>query len=156
MRFFIGRAILAAVAASISLFCQAQSGPTEVTEQFGPETANRVYAGADGLTHVDEVDLKMAGIAGAPPTVEASPAFAATKSYVMRLAPGFSVGWHTEDVRRYVIPIRGVAELEVGSGQKVTLVTGEIYLFADLTGKGHTFRVLGPDAWVALYVDLGR
>jgi hypothetical protein len=72
---------------------------------------------------------------------------------VVRLAPGFFQDWHNADKRRYVIPISGRAEIETAGGQKVLLEPGQIGLAEDLTGKGHTFRVVGADDWVALFVD---
>ena len=78
------------------------------------------------------------------------------KAYVVRLAPGFFEDWHNADVRRYVIPISGRAEIEVAAGEKLSPEPGRIYLAEDLTGKGHTFRVVGANDWVALFVDFAQ
>jgi hypothetical protein len=125
-------------------------------EQHRPLMATRIYAGADGLTHVEEVNLQMGSVAGAPASVEESPAVMGAKSYVVRLAPGFTESWHNEEARRYVIPVSGSAEVEVSGGQKVSVEPGRIYLAEDLTGKGHTFRVTGHEDWVAMFVDKGQ
>jgi quercetin dioxygenase-like cupin family protein len=78
------------------------------------------------------------------------------KSYVVRIAPGFFEDWHNADVRRYVITIRGRSEVEVAGGQKLIAQPGQVVLAEDLTGKGHTFRILGDSDWVALFVDMEK
>ena len=78
------------------------------------------------------------------------------KSYIVRLTPGFFADWHNADVPRYVVTISGRAEVEVAGGQRFEARPGEIVLAEDLTGKGHTFRVLGNADWVALFVDMDK
>lgn len=33
---------------------------------------------------------------------------------------------------------------------------GQLYLAEDLTGKGHAFRVVGNQEWVALFVNFAQ
>jgi hypothetical protein len=74
----------------------------------------------------------------------------------VRLAPGFFEDWHNADLRRSGISTSGRAEIEVAAGEKLSLEPGRIYLAADLTGKGHTCRVVGANDWVALFVDFAK
>jgi quercetin dioxygenase-like cupin family protein len=74
----------------------------------------------------------------------------------VRLAPGFFANWHNADHRRYVIPIRGQAEIEVAGGEKTYAEPGRIFVAEDLTGKGHTFRVVSKDDWVALFIEFAQ
>jgi len=74
----------------------------------------------------------------------------------VRLATGFFQSWHNADARRYVIPISGLAEVDVAGGEKISVQPGRIYLAEDLTGKGHTFRVVSADDWVALFVEFAQ
>jgi hypothetical protein len=127
-----------------------------VSTQRRPLMATRIFAGTDGLTHVEDVSLQMGSVPGAPASVEESPAVMGAKSYVVRLAPGFTESWHNEEARRYVIPVSGSAEVEVSGGKKVSVEPGRIYLAEDLTGKGHMFRVTGHEDWVAMFVDKGQ
>jgi hypothetical protein len=55
-----------------------------------------------------------------------------------------------------VITISGRSEIEVAGGQKLIARPGQVVLAEDLTGKGHTFRVLGESDWVALFVDMEK
>jgi len=154
MRSITGRIVLVAVAAPLILTWYAYRGQTDVAaQQRTPLTATRLYTGADGLSHVEQVNVKFSAAAGAPATVEESEPVKTTKSYIVRLAPGFFEDWHNADVRRYVLPISGRAEIEVAGGQKFSAEPGRICIAEDLTGKGHTFRVVGTDDWVALFVD---
>ena len=55
-----------------------------------------------------------------------------------------------------MITISGRSEIEVAGGQKLIARPGQVVLAEDLTGKGHTFRVLGESDWVALFVDMEK
>jgi hypothetical protein len=123
-------------------------------QQAPPLRVTRIFTGADGQTHFDQVDVKLSGVPGAPATIEKSAPVRVTRSYVVRVAAGAVQGWHTADARRYLVAISGRAELEIAGGQKVFIEPGRICLDEDLTGKGHTFRVLGREDWVALFVDV--
>jgi hypothetical protein len=157
MRSISGRIVLVAVAVPVILTWYAHRGQSVVAaQQRTPLTATRMYTGADGLSHVEQVNVKFSPVAGAPATVEESEPMKATKSYIVRLAPGFFEDWHNADVRRYVLPISGRAEIEVAGGQKFSAEPGRICIAEDLTGKGHTFRVVSADDWVALFVDFAQ
>jgi hypothetical protein len=153
MRSIAGRVVLVAVTISLILTCYAHRGQTVVAQQHTPLAVTRLYTGADGLSHVEQVNVKFSPVDGAPPTVEHSKSVQVSSSYIVRLATGFFESWHNADARRYVIPISGLAEVEVAGGEKISVQPGRIYLAEDLTGKGHTFRVVGADDWVALFVE---
>lgn len=132
------------------------TGRMVVAQKAEPVTVTRLYTGADGLSHFEPIALEFAPVAGRPNTVTESEAVPTKKSYFVRLAPGFFEDWHNADVRRYVITISGRSEVEVTGGQKLVVQPGQIVFAEDLTGKGHTFRVLGNSDWVALFVDLEK
>jgi quercetin dioxygenase-like cupin family protein len=77
-------------------------------------------------------------------------------AYLVRGAPGMSEPWHNADRKRYIVVISGEAEVTTTGGEKARIVSGEIYLAEDLTGKGHTFRVVGNQDWVALFVNFAQ
>jgi hypothetical protein len=125
-------------------------------QQREPVMATRLFTGADGLSHVEQITIKLSPIAGRPATIEQSEPVKVTSSYVVRLAPGFFESWHNADNRRYVVPISGRAEIEVAGGQKIYAEPGQIFLAEDLKGKGHTFRVVSTNDWVALFVEFAE
>jgi len=148
---FIGRIIL--VASFIILICC----ENEVrAQQHSAVMATRLFTGDDGLTHADQVEMKFSPVAGAPVTLEESERVKPTSSYLVRAAAGYFHGWQNADVHRWVIPISGRAEIEVAGGQKVFAEPGRIIEADDLKGKGHTFRVVGNEDWVAVFVDIGE
>ena len=94
-----------------------------------PIMMTRVYTGADGLTHSEQVEMKLTpnGTSGMKATgVEFSSRPAAPAG-----------DWHTGPRRQFVITLSGKAELEVANGQKVPIGPGNINLIEDTTGKGH-------------------
>jgi hypothetical protein len=127
-----------------------------LVQQSGPLQATRLYTGADGQTHAEAVPVKLSPLAGAPATIEQSEPVAVTRSYLVRAAPGTVETWRNPSARRYMIVISGRAELGIADGQTVIVEPGKICLAEDLTGQGHTFRVLGSNEWVALFVDLAK
>jgi hypothetical protein len=135
-------------------------GKVALAQQPAPVHATvkvtRLYTGEDGLSHLKQESVKFSAVPGAPNTLEESEPVLMKKSYVVRIAPGFFEGWHNADVRRYVITISGRSEIEVAGGQKLIARPGQVVLAEDLTGKGHTFRVLGESDWVALFVDMEK
>jgi quercetin dioxygenase-like cupin family protein len=126
-----------------------------MAQQRTPLTVTRLYTGTDGLSHFERTHVKFGPVSGEPGTI-ASESLSTNKSYFIACAPGFFSDWHNADVRRYVITINGRAEIEVTGGEKFIAKPGEVVLAEDLTGKGHTFRVLGDSDWVALFMDTGK
>jgi len=131
-------------------------GRVALAQEHAPVKVTRLYTGEDGLSHFEQVSVIFSAVPGAPNAVEQSEPISMKKSYVVRIAPGFFEGWHNADARRYVITISGRAEVEVANGQKLIAQPGQVVLAEDLTGKGHTFRVLGESDWVALFVDMEK
>jgi hypothetical protein len=128
---------------------------TLMAQQHAPITVIRLYSGADGMSHFQRVNVKFAFVPGSN-GIEESESLPTTKSYLVRTGPGYFSDWHNADVRRYVITISGRAEIEVAGRQKFVAEPGQVVLAEDLTGKGHTFRVLGDEDWVAMFVDMGK
>jgi hypothetical protein len=139
--------------AVIIVLCTHCSPQVAMAQQHTPVTASRLYTGADGLTHVEQMNVKFSPVLGDQATVEESEPVKVTSAYIVRAAAGFFGSWHNAGKRRYVVTISGRAEIEIANGQKITLEPGQLALAEDLTGKGHTFRVLGTNDWVALFVD---
>jgi hypothetical protein len=142
--------------ASVSIACLASWIAREHwivrADQRKPVTLMRLYTGPDGQSYTEQVEVKFAPAADAP-SVDESRHIKAASTYAVRVPPGFYSSWHNADKRRYIVPISGQAEIEVAGGQKITIRPGQIGMAEDLTGKGHTFRVVGNEDWVALFVD---
>jgi len=95
----------------------------------------RLYTGSDGESHLEELDL------AAHPELSA---MHGTTGIQFRTAePGRFSDWHNAPRRQYVITLAGGVEIGLGDGTVRRFGPGDVLLAEDLTGKGHTTRVVG-------------
>ena len=106
----------------------------------------RTYTGADGQSHIEVLDL------AAHPELTA---LMATKGVVFRsAAPGHFSNWHNAPRRQWVITLAGEAELGFGDGSVYRAGPEHANLVEDLTGKGHTTRVIGDQPRVTATIHI--
>jgi len=107
----------------------------------------RLYAGDDGESHMEELDLashpELTALQGAKGV-----AFRSTP-------PGTFSDWHTAPRRQYIITLSGEAEIGLGDGTIQRLGPGDVNMAEDLTGHGHTTRVVGqvPRVTATIHMD---
>jgi quercetin dioxygenase-like cupin family protein len=112
----------------------------------------RVHHGSDGQTHFEDIDWAE--------TPTPSGAYTRTDTRTAGITmfaiqpPGYYADWHPAPSRRLVIMISGAAEVGVSDGETRTLGAGDIILFEDIDGPGHTMKVLGDVDRVAMHVSL--
>lgn len=95
----------------------------------------RLYTGEDGQSHIEELDL-----ASHPELTS----LIAAKGIVFRSAePGHFIDWHNAPRRQFVITLSGEGEIGLGDGTVYRFGPGHVTLAEDLTGQGHTTRVIG-------------
>lgn len=95
----------------------------------------RLYTGADGQTHMEALDLN---------THPELATLQAAKGIVFRVTqPGYFSDWHNAPRRQFVITLSGEVEIGLGDGTVHRYGAGHVTLAEDLTGKGHTTRVVG-------------
>jgi hypothetical protein len=136
------------LAGSFFLLWMAHTDPDVVVAQtHKPIMMTRIYTGADGLSHAEEVEMKLNG--------NASEMFKATGVEFSRRPPNNSNEWHVGPRRQFVITLSGKGEIEVAGGQKVAVGPGHINLIEDTTGKGHITRNLGTEDRIAITIPLG-
>ena len=112
----------------------------------------RVYCGTDGATHFEDVAWPMAptGVAG----YDRSAVLPTGEMMFASQPPGYFADWHPAPSRRLFVLISGSAEIGVSDGATRRLGAGDIVLFEDVTGPGHTMRVLGETPRIAMHVTL--
>jgi hypothetical protein len=107
---------------------------------------SRLYTGDDGQSHIEELDL------------ESRPDLTtlhATKGIVFRKTePGHFSDWHNGPRRQYVITLSGEAEIGLGDGTVHRFGPGHVNLVEDLTGQGHTTRVVGNQPRITATIPL--
>ncbi len=95
----------------------------------------RLYSGPDGQSHIEELNLT------SHPNLAS---MQSTKGIVFRTAqPGHFSDWHNAPRRQFVITLEGEGEIGLGDGTIHRFGPGHVTLAEDLTGKGHTTRVIG-------------
>ena len=115
-----------------------------------PLFITRIYTGADGLSHAEEVEMKFSG----SPTNQVSEMMKATGAEFHRAAPGNASDWHAAPRRQYVITLSGQGEIEVAGGKKIPIGPGHVDLIEDLTGKGHITRTVGTEDRLIVQIPL--
>lgn len=110
----------------------------------------RLYSGQDGQSHVEELKIPFAPDG----MTERAPTQAASGVIFSRMAPGWFMDWHNAPRRQYVITLSGALEIGLGDGSTHRFGPGEGILAEDLTGKGHTTRVVGNEPRVSMAIPL--
>ena len=139
-------AVVALVGTFVLLWRAQTDRDVAVAQTRKPIMMTRIYTGADGLSHSEDVEMKLtdAGISE----------MKATSVQFSRRPPGPASDWHVGPRRQFVINLSGRAEIEVAGGKKVAVGPGHINLIEDTTGKGHITHNLGPDDRIVVTIPL--
>ena len=114
----------------------------------------RIYTGGDGQSHIEEIDLPFDPSIDPEMASVATPFEGATGITFRRTDPGKFQDFHTAPRRQYSITLSGEVEVETGDGVVWRFGPGSILLAEDLTGKGHTTRVVSAEPRVFIIVPL--
>jgi quercetin dioxygenase-like cupin family protein len=117
-----------------------------VAQTRKPIMMTRIYTGPDGLSHAEEVEMKLNG--------NATEMIKATGVEFSRRPQGGSNEWHVGPRRQFVITLSGRGEIEVAGGKKIAVGPGQINLIEDTTGKGHITRNLSSEDRIAITIPL--
>ena len=132
-----------------ALFVLLTSAQTGGSAKHKPFMMTRLYTGADGQTHAEEIEAKFTGSPN-----EVFKLMAITGAEVHRYTPGTVQDWHNAPRRQYVITLSGEGEVELVGGKKIPLRPGHIDLAEDTTGKGHITRTVGNEDRITLTLPL--
>jgi quercetin dioxygenase-like cupin family protein len=136
-----------AFVALVFLMLRAQTDRDVVVAQAGQSiNVTRIFTGPDGQSHAEELQMKLNG--------RSSELMNATGVQFSRTAAGNFSDWHVGPRRQYVITLSGRGEIEVAGGKKISMGPGHINLIEDLTGKGHTTRVIGTEDRITVAIPL--
>ena len=134
------------VAAFLVMWSATPDRDVAVAQTRKPIMMTRIYTGADGLSHAEDVEMSL--------TANGTSQMKATSVEFSRRAPGPASDWHVGPRRQFVITLSGRAEIEVAGGKKVAIGPGHINLIEDTTGKGHITHNLGPDDRIVVTIPL--
>ena len=110
----------------------------------------RIYTGPDGQSHFEELAPAFARSEG----TERSPPQETEGVSFGKAQPGSFIDWHPAPRRQYVITLAGQVEIGIGDGTVRRFGPGDVMLADDLTGRGHTTRVVGNEPRITLTVPL--
>ncbi len=111
----------------------------------------RIYAGPDGESHFEDVDVPAAPGGGSSDLSAMIPA----QGVIFRRSQADQfVDWHHAPRRQFVITLSGEAEVEASDGEVRRIGPGTVLLAEDLTGKGHITRGAGTQERLSLFVPL--
>ncbi|MGF7153430.1 cupin domain-containing protein [Novosphingobium gossypii] len=152
--------LLLLFALSAALPAHAEDRPTAAPPPVSPlspgANAFRVlemYGGADGESH-----LKMKALprTGGVPGKSVQSRLYATDVEIGDTLPGDFIDYHGVSTPRFLIVLAGQLEVGLGDGSKHILSKGDIVLANDVTGRGHTSRIIGTEPVRILTVRLPK
>jgi hypothetical protein len=107
---------------------------------------SRLYTGSDGQTHIEWLTLE---------THPQLTTLQKAEGIVFRSTEaGNFLDWHPAPRRQFVITITGEVEIGLGDGSVHHFGPGHVTLAEDLTGQGHTTRVVGDQPRVTATIPL--
>lgn len=111
----------------------------------------RIYAGADGESHFEDIDVKLASQARGSDVSAMYPA----EGVIFRRSPADQfIDWHPAPRRQFVVTLSGHAEVEASDGEVRQIGPGTVMLAEDVTGKGHITRGTGTEERLSLFIPV--
>ena len=108
---------------------------------------NRLYTGEDGQSHLEELDLDKRPI-------EWEEVQKASGVVFRKQDAGYFSDWHCAPRRQYIVTLTGGVEIGTGDGAVTRFGPGDVMLADDLTGQGHTTRVVGHEQRISIAIQL--
>ena len=111
----------------------------------------RFWTDAEGISRFEEgrIALKDGGTVNflSDKFLTKSISFAETKA-------GESLQWHNAPAKQFVITLRGTLDFWNKVDEHIVITPGDILLAEDVTGPGHSWKLIGDDPWRRAYVIL--
>jgi hypothetical protein len=111
----------------------------------------RIYTGADGETHFEDLEIDLDEASGQSSLSRLYPA----SGVIFRRSPADQfIDWHPAPRRQFVITLSGEAEVEASDGEVRRIGPGTIMLADDTTGQGHITRGIGTEERLSIFIPL--
>jgi hypothetical protein len=109
----------------------------------------RLYTGEDGKSHFEDITLPLTGdTRGRERTAWQE----VTGIEFARFPVGYVSDWHNASCRMYAIILSGQVDCKIGDGTVQRLGPGDVLLEEDLTGQGHSNRVVDDQPVLVAFV----
>lgn len=134
---------------------QSESAPGEIRVSE-PYPYVRIYAGPDGETHFEDLQMtfELKHFAPPAPPISVSEAFATRGMALLSSPGGWDGDWHPTPRRQFIIILTGELEVEVSDGEVRLFRPGSIALVEDTGGKGHISRVVSKERGFSMSLPL--
>ncbi len=103
------------------------------------------YTGADGKSHPKEYEDAPIGKI----SIDDAEGIA-----IRTFVAGTFIDWHNTPRRCYMVTLGGEAEIGYADGTKKRMKPGDVHFEDDVTGQGHTFRVIGDKPRITLVIPV--
>ena len=111
----------------------------------------RIYAGEDGKSHFEDIDLQLTNAGEIGKLSEIQPA---TGIMFRDNHSDYFQDWHNAPRRQYNILLEGEIEIEIGDGTKRRFCSGDIFLAEDTSGQGHRTRSISQRHYRSVFVTV--
>jgi hypothetical protein len=121
-----------------------------------PVRVVRLVVDADGSSSFAEADIAMTPRPFAPPAapLDVSDAMAASGVIFWRAPVGWDGQRHRAPARQWAFVLGGAIEVETSDGTTRSLGPGDGVLLEDVSGAGHTTRVVGDEPAVGVFIQV--
>lgn len=117
----------------------------------------RVYTGVNGQSQIEELEFEMQAFVDTEGAHGLSTSVINTPGVVFReYEPGYFLDFHTAPRRQYSINLTGEFELATPDGTVNRYGPGTVVMAEDLTGTGHSTRVVGTEPRFAIIIPLAE
>ncbi len=111
----------------------------------------RIYAGPDGETHFEDIDVSLKEKEKADLRSE----FVKTAGIIFRETTGeYDLDFHNAPRRQYVVTLKGQVDITASDGTTRRFGPGDIMLAEDVTGKGHISRAVNNQPRTCIFIVL--
>ena len=116
----------------------------------------RIWVDEAGDSHFDDQEVELQTLYFAPPAepFDVSAPLVAERALLFEFPAGWFGDWHPAPHRQLYFNLGGHLEVEVADGEIRRFGPGDIALLEDLTGPGHTTRVLGDTPSSGVFIQL--
>lgn len=116
----------------------------------------RIFVGADGETHFQDVEVDLSAINFAPPAppLPVAAPVAVKQCILMTMPFGWFGDSHPSPERQFFFQLAGEIETEVSDGEVRRFGPCSIHLLDDVEGKGHVTRSAGEIDVLGAFVQL--
>ena len=111
----------------------------------------RLWTDSEGISRFEEGSIVLKN--GSPVNLLSDKFLTKSISFAETQA-GQSLDWHNAPTKQFVITLRGTLDFWNKLDEHFVITPGDILLAEDVTGSGHSWKLIGDDPWWRVYVIL--